>query len=226
LKASLLPPDSPTLVPLAQSRPDLRNALLEEFSTADFIGVATAIRQACRTAPVSVQSAHANGFPLAHAIGIDRYTGVHDRVLTLNRPGFKCVAERHPYGASTCFTSIETLAVRALIRKFQYRGEIQKNNPFWESEHSKQNANVFDFGDARYGAKIIAEIGYGVDGDDETEVAFIEARFPDGLGGYYFETVDILAIADAPSTVPVESVGDSNEPSVRKEKAKPVKKHA
>jgi hypothetical protein len=182
-----LKPQSPpagmlSLLPAAHGGEERKRLFDVEIRIADQIAIVSIIKDGCEEAHADVKVRFPNGFPPEHVKGQDRYAGIHDRLLALDRDDFSCKHQRHPQGGTTSYTAIETQNVRALVRRLYYKGQVQKNGPFWKSEHNRQNQNQFNLEEFR--RKILAEITYGLN-DNCSEVAFIEARFPDGQGGYF-----------------------------------------
>ena len=213
----------PSLFAAPGNGEEFRRLFEAEFSVADQISVVSIIKDVAEEVQVGAKARLPNGFPPEHATGHDRYAGIHDRLLGLDRDDFSCKHHRHPNG-TTSYTAIDTPKVRALIRRLAHKGQIQKNGPFWAAEHARQNDNQFAL--KEFHRKILAEITYGLS-DDRAEVAFVEARFPDGQGGYFEQTVDMLAAINTVTfDVPMEDIGDARDASVKFKTPKTTKKHA
>ena len=213
----------PNLFPVPGDGEEHRKLFLAEFGIADQIAIVSIIQDVTEQVQAETKNRLPNGFPPEHAAGHDRYAAIHDRLLTLDREDFSCKHHRHPNG-TTSYTAIETPNVRGLIRRLESRGQLQKNNPFWAGEHARQNDNQFDLEEFRH--RLIVEITYGLSAD-RSDVAFVEARFPDGRGDYYAEAVDMLgALKTATFDVPMEDIGDARDASVKPKNPKTIKKHA
>jgi hypothetical protein len=223
LKAYSPPAGSPSLFPAPGSGEEHARLFESEIGVADQIAIVSIIRDATEETHAEAKARLPNGFPPAHAEGHDRYAGIHDRLLALDRDDFSCKHNRHPNG-TTSYTAIETPNVRALVRRLESKGHTPKNGPFWAAEHRKQNDHQFDLEEFKH--KVLAEITYGLT-DDRSEVAFVEARFPDGNGGYFERTVNMLAAINAVTfAVPMEDVDDARSADVKSKTPKTTKRPA
>jgi hypothetical protein len=214
---------TPSLFPAPGGGEERKRLFESEIGVADQIAIASIIKDVTEDVHAEAKTRLPNGFPPAHAEGHDRYAGIQDRLLTLDREDLSCKHHRHPNG-TTSYTAIETWNVRAIVRRLESKGQIPKNGPFWAAEHCKQNDNQFDLDEFR--RKIFAEITYGLS-EDRSEVTFIEVRFPDGQGGYFEQTVDLFAAINTVTIgVPMESIDDTREATVKPKTPKTLKKHA
>lgn len=187
-----------------------------ELSEASQLAIALAIATACRESVADTKKRHSAGFPLAHAIGQDRYYQVQDRLLQLDLPNLSCRSEKHPRG-STFFTAMEGSGLRMTATKLNSRMEIPAPTLFRITEQARQLAFAFD-------EKLNAEISFGVSEQNIAELSFIDVRFQDGHGGYLEDFIDMLALLKRP--IPVEEIPDERGTTLREFKIRKPKRDA